>query len=65
VVGDHDDRPGVEERLDATGRVRQALELAVGSAIEATCASGPFLCECVSLSGRENSRKSHRSRSSR
>ena len=35
------------------------------AASESTCANGPYLCECVSLSGSESSRKSNRSCSTR
>ena len=46
------------------GSIMRAICLSA-AAIESTWANGPYLCECVSLSGSESSRKSNRSFSTR
>ena len=53
---------GVEEPRRARRRLGDPADLAVGGRDRVACASGPCLCECVSLSGSESSRKSNRSR---
>ena len=59
------DRVLVEERVRPAAGVHDALELAVGLVDRRDLRVRAVLCECVSLSGSESSRKSKRSCSTR